>query len=52
MLPVVTAFQDIMVRGQAPNIASMLPVTLLAIASMATGFIVFRRAAPEMVDVL
>ena len=52
LLPVVTAFQDIILRGQAPDLASLLPIALLTLASITMAAVVFRRAAPEMVDVL
>lgn len=52
MLPVVTAFQDIILRGQMPELASLLPIALLTLSTLVLASIVFRRAAPEMVDVL
>lgn len=52
VLPVITAFQNILLRGESPNLASLLPLALLTFATLALAAVVFRRAAPEMVDAL
>lgn len=52
MLPLVTAFQDVMLRGQAPDLASLLPIVAITLVVAALAVRTFAKAAPEMVDVL
>jgi lipopolysaccharide transport system permease protein len=52
MAAVVVAYQDILVRGQAPAWGSLLPVTVLGLACCALGLHLFRKRAGEMVDEL
>jgi lipopolysaccharide transport system permease protein len=52
MLPVVHAYQDLLVRNLVPDWYSLWPVVLVAATSLVLALITFRRAAPDMVDVL
>ena len=52
MAALIGAFQTILVTGRAPDWASLLPVTLLALLCCALGLQLFRKRAGEMVDEL
>ena len=52
MAALITAFQTILVHGQMPQWASLVPVSLLSIALCILGMGLFRRRAGEMVDEL
>ncbi len=52
LTPLVLASQDILVRGKAPNIDSLLLPAALALLIGGCGFLLFRRAAPDMADAL
>lgn len=52
MASVIAAYQTILVNGQAPQWATLMPVTLLGVACCAIGFQLFRKRAGEMVDEL
>lgn len=52
MLPVVQAYQDLLVRDQLPDWSSLWPIVLVAATALLLALVMFRRAAPDMVDVL
>ncbi|PIO95256.1 ABC transporter [Pseudomonas syringae] len=52
MLPIVTAYHDVLVYARAPDLQSMAVTAAVAAGLMLLGLFMFRRAAPEMVDVL
>ncbi|HVE48312.1 MAG TPA: ABC transporter permease [Casimicrobiaceae bacterium] len=52
LLPLITSVQDIVLKAQAPHLPALVPIAALALVSLALAAVVFRRAAPEMVDVL
>jgi len=52
MVPVVVAYQGILVNGNAPQWISLLPVTLIGLALCIFGARLFRKRAGEMVDEL
>lgn len=52
MYPIVSAYQDILVYGSAPDLQSVTITAGVAIGLMLLGLFMFRRAAPEMVDAL
>lgn len=52
MYPIVTAYHDVLVHSRMPTIDGLIIPTVIAIALMLLGLMMFRRAAPEMVDVL
>jgi lipopolysaccharide transport system permease protein len=52
MYPVVSAYQAVLVFGQAPDWTSLGWVALLAAALLGLALVLFRRASPEMVDLL
>jgi lipopolysaccharide transport system permease protein len=52
MTPVVDGYQRVLLYGQAPQYADFLPVISLAIGALVISLVAFRRAAPDMADVL
>lgn len=52
MYPIVTAFHDALVYAQMPNLQQLIVPGAVAAALIVLGLFMFRRAAPEMVDVL
>jgi lipopolysaccharide transport system permease protein len=48
----ITAYQSVLVYGQAPAWKGLFGVTLLGLALLAASFVLFRKANPEMVDAL
>ncbi|WP_122456342.1 ABC transporter permease [Pseudomonas viridiflava] len=52
MFPLVSAYHDVLVYGRSPDIQSLLVSAAVALCLMLLGLFMFRRAAPEMVDVL
>jgi lipopolysaccharide transport system permease protein len=52
MAHVIRAWQDVLVKGTAPDWAGLAPVALLALLLCAFGLRLFRRRAGEMVDEL
>ncbi len=52
LAPMISAYQTILVKGAAPDWASLLPALLLALAMCAFGMRLFRKRSGEMVDEL
>lgn len=52
MVPIMTAYQDIMVSSTMPQWSSLIPVTLLALLLCAWGYRLFRKHNGDMVDEL
>ena len=52
MYPLVSAYQDVLVYGVAPDLTQLLAITAFSIGLMLLGFILFTRASEEMADVL
>lgn len=52
MTPIVEAFHEVILQGRMPNLMSLAPVAALAILLMTLAVVLFKRASPEMVDVL
>lgn len=52
MAAIVGAYQNILVRGQAPDFYSLLPALVIALGLVALGFGLFRKRSGEMVDEL
>jgi lipopolysaccharide transport system permease protein len=50
--PVVHAYQEILVYGRMPHDFEILGVTLLGVLLVLLGLFLFRRASPELVDVI
>ena len=50
--PLVSAYQDVLVYGVAPNLTHVLAITAFSTGLMLLGFILFTRASEEMADVL
>ena len=52
MVHMVIAFQDVLLYGRAPGISGLIVTASAAAVLLLFSLILFRRAAPEMVDVL
>jgi lipopolysaccharide transport system permease protein len=52
LYPLVSAYQDILLQSISPQVDQFKVIVPLACAFVALGYYVFRRASPEMVDVL
>lgn len=52
MLPIIDAYHRVLVYGTQPDGLQILKVLLIAVVLLAFGLFIFRRASPEMVDVL
>lgn len=52
LFPLVSAYHDILIYDQAPDWSSLVNFVLLTAALIVVGLVLFRRASPEMVDVL
>lgn len=52
LYPIVKAYQDILVYNVTPDIISIGWLALVSLLLLGFGFLLFRRASPEMVDVL
>ncbi|MBA2710821.1 MAG: ABC transporter permease [Tatlockia sp.] len=48
----IRAYHDIFVYGLFPNLTDMAETLLMSLSLMLIGLLIFRRASPEMVDVL
>jgi len=49
---IVSGYQQALVYGRNPDISGLVPVTIAAIVLLALSLLLFRKAAPDMVDVL
>lgn len=52
LIPVITAYQDILLYGRAPNWSDLAVTAFFAVTSLAVALLLFRKASPEMVDQL
>ncbi|KQQ65579.1 ABC transporter [Pseudomonas sp. Leaf127] len=52
MFPIVSAYHDVLVYARAPDLQSLVMTAAIAVVLLGLGLFMFRRAAPEMVDVL
>lgn len=52
MYAVVTSYHDVLVFGRVPEFRGLLLVSMLVLLLMIMSFYLFRKASPEMVDVL
>lgn len=52
MYPIATAYHDALVYSRMPDVSVLIVPTIVAAVLMLFGLVMFRRAAPEMVDVL
>lgn len=52
MYHIVTSFQNVLLYGRAPDVAGLLGVGVFGLVMLGLSLLMFRRAAPEMVDVL
>jgi lipopolysaccharide transport system permease protein len=49
---IVTDYQNVLVYGRSPDLKAFIPVSIVAIILMAISLLLFRKAAPDMADVL
>jgi lipopolysaccharide transport system permease protein len=52
MVPIVSAYHDVLVFGSDPGVQQVAATSAVAVGLMLLGLFMFRRAAPEMVDAL
>lgn len=52
MYPIVTAYQSVLVYGQPPDLEPFSMIAAVSMGLLLLGLFVFRRASPELVDVL
>lgn len=52
MFPVVNAYHEVLVYGRAPDLLHLAVILGVGVMLMLLGLFMFRKAAPEMVDVL
>jgi lipopolysaccharide transport system permease protein len=52
MYYVVKAYQDVLLNGRTPDLVPLAWMSAGSLVLLGLGFVMFRRAAPEMVDVL
>lgn len=52
MMHMAVAFQDVILYGRAPPVEGLVVIAVAAIVLLFFSLVLFRRAAPEMVDVL
>lgn len=52
MYYVISSFQSVLLYGRTPELVPLAWTALASLALLGAGFVVFRRAAPEMADVL
>ncbi len=52
MVPIVTAFQSVILYGRTPDMTGLAIIAMVAMVLLIFSLTLFRRAAPEMVDVL
>jgi len=52
LLPIVTAYQDVLVYGKVPEIGAITTITIVAVVILIISLFMFRRATAEMVDAL
>ncbi len=52
MFPVVEAFHDVLAYRNSPDLLSLLSVFIFSLILLFIGFFLFKKASPEMVDVL
>jgi lipopolysaccharide transport system permease protein len=49
---IVTEYQGVLVYGRGPELMSLLPILVSSLVLLIVGLLLFRKAAPDMVDVL
>jgi lipopolysaccharide transport system permease protein len=52
LYPLIDAYHQILLYGQTPDISSLLPIIVACFITLILGTFMFRKASPEMVDVL
>lgn len=52
LFPIIEAYHDILLYGQAPDMMAFLHLNMIGLVILLIGLFMFRKAGPEMVDVL
>jgi lipopolysaccharide transport system permease protein len=52
MYHIVLSFQGVMLYGERPHVEGLIAVGVFGLVMLGVSLLMFRRAAPEMVDVL
>jgi lipopolysaccharide transport system permease protein len=52
MYPVIESFQQVILYNHTPDIGSLVPLAILSLILLPLSYLLFLRAAPEMVDEL
>ena len=52
LIPIVTGYQDVLLYNRAPSWAGLGEISVIAVALLAFALLLFRKASPEMVDLL
>ena len=52
MYPLIKAYHDVLACNKSPQLDALIPVVLISLLFMLFSLFLFRRASPEMVDVL
>ena len=52
LIPIITAYQDVLLYNRSPNWVELSEVAVVAIILLAFSLFLFRKASPEMVDQL
>ncbi len=52
LIPIVAGYQDVLLYNRAPGLAGLGEVVIVAVVLLAFSLLIFRKASPEMVDML
>lgn len=52
MIPIITGYQNVLLYNKDPDLAGLGVIALISIALLAFSLLLFRKASPEMVDLL
>lgn len=52
LIPIVTGYQDVLLYNRAPDLAGLGAVAVVAVILLVLSLLIFRKASPEMVDLL
>ena len=52
LFPIIEGYHDILLYGKAPDMLHFIPLIVVGFVILSLGLFMFRKASPEMVDVL